>query len=300
MAVELTKVALWIETVDPGLPLGFFDANIRCGDLLLGIFDLKALEEGILDLAYKALTGDEKEEARYYMNANKAAKKGQGALGLLGGASALPVARPLSSELTGFRQLPENTLGQVQQKQTRFHSFRESQALKRLQDACDLYIAAFLLPKKAEAPANSTFRSVPTSEDVWGALDGEPHRVEMAKAVNISRSARSFHWPLEYPDVMAKGGFDVVLGNPPWEVMQLSEKEYFAARQPEISKLAGAERKKRIEELAETNTEAFTLYEVAKRSFDASNEFARASGRFSLTAKARSTPMPYLRNNLPG
>lgn len=36
MAVELTKVALWIETVDPGLPLGFFDAQIRCGDALLG------------------------------------------------------------------------------------------------------------------------------------------------------------------------------------------------------------------------------------------------------------------------
>ena len=32
MAVELTKVALWIETVDPGWPLGFFDAQIRCGD----------------------------------------------------------------------------------------------------------------------------------------------------------------------------------------------------------------------------------------------------------------------------
>ena len=42
MAVELTKVALWIETVDPGLPLGFFDAQIRCGDFLLGVFDLNA------------------------------------------------------------------------------------------------------------------------------------------------------------------------------------------------------------------------------------------------------------------
>ena len=38
MAVELTKVALWIETVEPGKPLGFLDANIRCGDALLGIF----------------------------------------------------------------------------------------------------------------------------------------------------------------------------------------------------------------------------------------------------------------------
>ena len=46
MAVELTKVALWIETVDPGLPLGFFDAQIRCGDSLLGVFDLKVSRRG--------------------------------------------------------------------------------------------------------------------------------------------------------------------------------------------------------------------------------------------------------------
>ena len=48
---------------------------------------------------------------------------------------------------------------------------------------------------------------------------------------------------------MSRGGFDVVLGNPPWEVMQLSDKEYFATRNPEIAALAGAARKKAIEEL---------------------------------------------------
>ena len=41
MAGELTKVALWIETVEPGKPLAFLDANIRCGDSLLGIYDLE-------------------------------------------------------------------------------------------------------------------------------------------------------------------------------------------------------------------------------------------------------------------
>ena len=51
LAVELTKVALWIETVEPGKPLGFLDANIRCGDSLLGVFDLDALRRGIPDAA---------------------------------------------------------------------------------------------------------------------------------------------------------------------------------------------------------------------------------------------------------
>src|SRR6185437_11437624 len=61
MAVELTKVALWIETVEPGKPLGYLDANIRCGDALLGVFDLEVLRAGIPDAAYKPLSGDDKD-----------------------------------------------------------------------------------------------------------------------------------------------------------------------------------------------------------------------------------------------
>ena len=71
MAVELTKVALWIETVDPGKPLGFLDANIRCGDSLLGGSDLKTLKEGIPDGAYKPLAGDDKATARLYAPAEQ-------------------------------------------------------------------------------------------------------------------------------------------------------------------------------------------------------------------------------------
>lgn len=64
MAVELTKVAIWIETVDPGKPLGYFDAQIRCGDALLGVFDLP-------DAAYKPLSGDDKPTAKHYAAKNK-------------------------------------------------------------------------------------------------------------------------------------------------------------------------------------------------------------------------------------
>ncbi len=78
MAVELTKVALWIETVDPGLPLGFFDAQIRSGDSLLGVFDLEMLEEGVPDAAYKPLIGDDKDTAMYYRQANRDAQEGPG------------------------------------------------------------------------------------------------------------------------------------------------------------------------------------------------------------------------------
>lgn len=106
MAVELTKVALWIETVDPGLPLGFFDAQIRCGDSLLGVFDLKVLENGIPDAAYKPLTGDDKATAKHYLQANKDARRGQGELNFETGESRLET-KPLAADFSGFRDLPE-------------------------------------------------------------------------------------------------------------------------------------------------------------------------------------------------
>ena len=60
MAVELTKVALWIETVEPGKPLGFLDANIRCGDSLLGVYDLEVLQEAFPMRHISRLSGDDK------------------------------------------------------------------------------------------------------------------------------------------------------------------------------------------------------------------------------------------------
>ena len=57
----------------------------------------------------------------------------------------------------------------------------------------------------------------------------------MMEARQAARRARAFHWPLEFPDVMERGGFDVVLGNPPWERITLKEKEFFANRSAEIT-----------------------------------------------------------------
>ena len=109
----------------------------------------------------------------------------------------------------------------------------------------------------------------------------------VADCCETARNARALHWPLEFPDVMQRGGFDVVLGNPPWEVMQLSEEEYFSNRVPEISKLVGAKRKKAIASLELEDPQSHREFVLAKRYFDAVNEFARSSGRFARTAKGK-------------
>jgi len=289
MAVELTKVALWIETVEPGKPLGFLDANIRCGDSLLGIFDLKALEKGIPDAAYKPLTGDDKVIAREFEKKNKS-DKGQVSRTLdFSGAAAKPFALPpLAASLRAVRQLPEDTVEQIAAKTDKFYAATHDSRLHNLMQAADLYIAAFLTAKTKETAGNGHDALIPTSDDVWTAMKvGTVFGPRLGAARQLAREARAFHWPLEFPDILNAGGFDLVLGNPPWEVMQLAEEEYFAQYQPEIAELAGAARKRAIFELRETQPAIFTAYETEKRRFEASNEFTRSSGRFDLTAHGR-------------
>ncbi|WP_245496078.1 Eco57I restriction-modification methylase domain-containing protein [Rhizobium ruizarguesonis] len=295
MAVELTKVALWIETVDPGLPLGFFDAQIRCGDALLGVFDLKVLEDGIPDAAYKPLMGDDKDSAKYYARANKDAKTGQGRLDFTGGRSRLPAVRPIATEYTGFRALGEDTIEDIITKDRRFRTFRQGEAFYKAEMACDLYIAAFLLPKTGAPPTSRGTQLVPTTSDVWQALDDGQVWGPIIGQATIARRARAFHWPLEFPDVMQQGGFNVVLGNPPWERIKLQEQEFFAARSPEIAGAANkAARERLIKALAisgEGSPERalYADFVAAKREAEAGSEFVRTSGeeggRFTLTGR---------------
>lgn len=293
MAVELTKVALWIETVDPGLPLGFFDAQIRCGDALLGIFDLKALEEGIPDAAYKPLTGDDKSVARHYAQKNKREKAERDSIASGFGFNR---QRGLTREFALLRAMPENTLAEIEAKAARLNTLTgRGAASYALARACDLYVAAFLAPKvtlpQTAGPDGLPRRgaeTVPTSGTVWELLRGvQPNGVLIQESERALDGARAFHWPLEFPDVMGRGGFDLVVGNPPWEVMQLEQVEYFASRMPSIAALPGAERKKAVAALQNENPAMFLQYEAQKRIFDASREYTRESGRFPLGAHGK-------------
>ena len=295
MAVELTKVALWIETVDPGLPLGFFDAQIRCGDALLGVFDLKVLEDGIPDAAYKPLTGDDNDTAKYYKKANQDATKGQGGFDFGTGQVAMPEMKPMALDFSGFRDLPEDTVEQIGAKAQRFRELRKKQGFVRATAAANLYVAAFLMPKVDGAPAGPSDRTVPTTEELWMALNQGKIRRAMVDAPKAARRARAFHWPLEFPDIMQRGGFDVVLGNPPWERIKLQEQEFFAALSPEIANAPNkAARDRLIKRLAAATegsadralSDAFT---IAKREAEATSEFGRVpgddGGRFALTGR---------------
>lgn len=97
-----------------------------------------------------------------------------------------------------------------------------------------------------------------------------------------------FHWPLEFPEVFADGGFDVILSNPPWEHVELKEQEFFAARDARIAGApTKATRAKLIRELPKTNRKLYQEYLEALRSFDAARLFLAQSGRYPLTGRGR-------------
>lgn len=287
MAVELAKVALWIETVDPGLPLGFFDAQIRCGDALLGVFDLKVLEDGIPDAAYKALGADDKDVARYYVGKNRRelAEKERVAKGF-----GFHRAQDLIQAFEALRSMPEDTVKQIEAKAARLKELTaQGAAAWQLETACDLYISAFLMPKVKggdhSGPDGMPRRgaeTVPTSGTLWEWLRGvQPFGPLFGQAIDIARRARAFHWPLQFPDVMQRGGFDVVLGNPPWERIKLQEQEFFALKDPEIATAKNAAaRKNLIEKLDQTNPRLAQEWRDALRTAAAESQFMRESGRY--------------------
>lgn len=284
LSVELCKTALWIEAIEPGKPLTFLDAHIKCGDSLIGVADLAVLKSGIPDEAFKDLTGDDKAYARDLRKRNKAERENPTF-------SLLPeVALPpnLAAAIAALTDAPEETLAAVEAKRRALADLQSDRAAHDLRVACDLWCAAFFVPR-ATRPELRGRDLVPTTDTVWRYLraPSSVYTPVLGVVEELRDRLRFFHWPLEFPDAMEVGGFDCVLGNPPWEVMQLGEEEYFAARSPSIAALAGAKRKAAIKSLALTETAMWENYRNDLRQGEAANSFIRDSGFFDLTARGK-------------
>lgn len=291
MAVELCKVALWIEALEPGKPLTFLDSHIRCGDSLIGVFDYEMLRRGVPDEAYKPLTGDDKETAKAYAKFNKQQRDGKGATGFL--ATLRPPA-DLIDAARALADMPEDTLEQINAKRSSFERLHSGHNWLNLKIASDCYIAAFFSEKAGgiPGPADLARPTVPLTDHVWGAVRGEMiYPPLVGGADKIAQEVSAFHWPIEFPHIFSRGGFDAVIGNPPWERIKLQEQEFFASRSPEIATApnkAARERLIKALERAEPDSADARLlsdFHFARRSAEAASEFARNSGRFPLTGR---------------
>jgi hypothetical protein len=276
LAVDLCKVALWIEGHEAGLPLSFLDHHVKCGDSLVGVLDLKVLEAGIPEDAYKAVAGDDKNVAAEIKKRNK----DEAQQDTLFRHSVQQDIAHIACEFDAIADLPETSPDQVRAKEAAYKALHQSVTWAKAKWACDLGAAAFfaLLTKDGLA-------AVPTTHNVWGAIGGRlPQGRVAATSTNLASLQHFFHWPLEFPEVFAQGGFSVVLGNPPWDVAQIDDKQFFRSRAPDIASLSAAKRKTAIAKLANTNPELWTAYQDALRHSDKLNHYVHASRRFPLTS----------------
>ena len=226
MAIELAKVNLWLETVEPGRPLSFLDHHLACGDALLGASaDLVA--GPIPDEAFKALTDDDRQTATRLRRANAAEVRElvsgrQGVFGL--GFALEDLLTELSQRAAEVNVMADETPGQVAEKADAYARFVSSAEATRARLAADAWCAAFLLPKRPGAP-------VVTTRTVVSFAEGHVLDPGVLQAVEETRETFGLlHWHLAFPEVFTdNGGFSAVVGNPPWERVKLVEKEFFAA-----------------------------------------------------------------------
>jgi len=196
MAVELAKVSLWLHSFTIGAPLSFLDHHLRCGNSLIG-------------------TTAQEAEA-------KMTKEESGQLNLLTG----PFVGLLRAAeiMRGVSVLSDATFAEVEQSERLFRSFDE--AAKPYKRLLDIYISQFFGVKQADnfLRVHGTNAITPNLKKM-----SKEDKAVYEEARKISEKMLFFHWDLEFPEVFIdlenaswkeNGGFDVVVGNPPYQKIQ--------------------------------------------------------------------------------
>ena len=281
MAVELTKMSLWIEGYEPGKPLSFLDAHIKCGNSIVGVFDTSVLtEKGIPQDAFKPFDDDDKKVAADLKNDNaKALKLVKTRLHKKDSDDRDLFSSEQTESVRTVSDMPEDTIDDIQNKDIEYQRYSKMVDESALNRACDAYIAAFYAPKcSLEDP-------VPTTCTIMHILDGmiqDTDEPVIEYASKLAEENRYFHWSLEFPEVFANGGFDVVLGNPPWDKVKVKDEEFFASRIGSIAKAQNASQRKamisRLPQGSEYERAVYREYKDLLRFYESQNRFLHVKG----------------------
>lgn len=290
MSVELCKVGLWLETYEPGRPLSFLDHRILCGNSLMGT-TAAAITGGFPDETWKALTGDDSRAASALKKKNVSwrSRRDQRLLDKIEQKyrNVFSAVQPLKLE-----ELPAETLAQMHMRADSWRSWLQSPAWQRKKMLYDLWTAAFVLPRffpPEESgrifPDGTPYRSSApfgiTWETMMAAAEGTPLAPELTQAVEeAAREYQFFHVEVMFPEVAGRGGFDVVLGNPPWERIKLQEKEWFTAHNcPDIANARNkAERDRKIRALSQEDPTLYEKWLHDVRTSEGFSHYLRTSG----------------------
>lgn len=317
MAVELCKFSLWLEALEPGKPLSFLDHHIKCGNSLLGTTPA-LLKEGIPDNAFKSIERDDKKICQTFKKENKAQRGGQFSLFTYDDQPWNKLGN-LAQSMVDLRVLEDGTIWQVREKQAQYETVVRSTGYLFGKLWADAWCAAFVWKKDQD-------HSPPLTEEVFRKIERTPYGVSKSVQEEIqwlSQEYQFFHWHLEFPDVFRvlpeedtsrqdaktakkkeqheenlgafaswredmgwEGGFDVVLGNPPWERIKLQEKEWFAPRHPDIANAPNAaKRRKMIKALTADDPALYNAFLDARREAEGQSHFVRDAGHYPLCGR---------------
>ena len=296
MAVELCKVALWMESLDPGKPLSFLDHKIKCGNSLLGTTP-KLMADGIPNETFKPIKGDDPKYCSVLRRRNDQERRGQMTMWATMIAESHAAYGSLSDRYRTLDEMDDASVKAIAEKEKQYGRLLQSSNYQRSKLIADAWCAAFVWPKRTDAQE-------PVTQDIFRQIqsfDLQPLRETVAEVHELSERYRFFHWHLAFPDVFRvpsdresaeneqegwNGGFSVVLGNPPWELIKIQEKEWFAEKAPEIANAPNtAIRRRMIEKQEGENPALFNEFNKALRQAEGESHLIRNSSKFPLCGR---------------
>lgn len=251
LSVGLCQVGLWLESGASPHLLDALETRIRVGNSIFGATPA-LIARGLPDEAFFPMQGDDPAVCRALRERNREERREGGA--------AVAVSHWIEAPTT-----------QAEERHARL--------------LADTWCAALLQPRttvwEPHAITTGTLRRLMADPQ---ALTSQ----QMQQVERLSSRHGLFHWHLAFPEVWRRGGFDCVLGNPPWEHAELKEKEWFAERAGHIvGMVTGAERKRRIEALRHTRPALFADFRDARRRLAETQHFVGSSGRYPLCGRGR-------------
>ncbi len=299
MAAELCKVSLWMEALEPGKPLSFLDHHIQVGNSLLGTTPA-LLKRGIPDGAFDPIEGDDKAVCHDYRKQNRDERNRQTTMFDLFAKSETIRLSNIGPAMACIESMIDDSIEAIHAKDEAYRELKKSQPYEFAKLLADAWCAAFVIPKVRVPDLQPR---VTLTESTLRKLENNPNIVPREVKDEIARLAdryQFFHWHLAFLSVFHslrseevtdndilgwKGGFDVVLSNPPWETFEFKEREWFAQVRPDIANAANAAaRGAAVRRLAEESPRLYATLCDERRKADGESHLIRRSGKFPFTA----------------
>ena len=208
MSVELCKVALWMEALDPGKPLSFLEPNIQCGNALLGL-QPEQLQLGIQTDYFTLISKRDERAVRNRLAAKNRKELKQDCSIQLSENNQNQIVEMVNS----LHAISDGTIDGTTQRNALWRELQHSTAYQMERLLSDTVIASMVWPKVSEdnwemaAPTQSVLQRLIRNEEC----------IETVECVKLLKKKHQFfHWHLAFPTVHAEGGFDVIIGNPPY------------------------------------------------------------------------------------